>query len=79
MQEFLKDDLTLFAVPLYVAALLLKMGCARRHGLHWFRRGDPLALLAMGGLAVVVEILPHIAFLYVMVWLHEVSPLRDVV
>ncbi|NQX87637.1 MAG: sterol desaturase family protein [Halioglobus sp.] len=55
------------------------MRLARQRGLRWFNRGDSLASLAMGGLAVVVELLPRIAFLYIMVGLHDVSPLRDVV
>jgi len=79
MQDFLQDDLTLLAVPLYLGALLLEMGYARRRGLAWYRRGDTLVSLAMGGLAIVVEILPRLAAVAVMVWLHDVSPLRDVV
>jgi len=79
VQEFLKDDLTVFAVPLYILALLLEMRFARRRGHEWYRRGDTIASLAMGGLSLLVEVLPRIAALALMVWLHEVSPLRDVV
>lgn len=79
MQEFLQDDLTLFAVPLYLGALLLEMAYARRHGLSWYRRGDTAASLGMGLLAIAVEILPRLAAIAAIVWLHDVSPLRDVV
>jgi len=79
MEQFLQDDLTTFAVPLYIGALLLEMRYARRHGLHWFRRGDTLASLGMGVLSLLVEIAPRLLALSAFVWLHDVSPLRDVV
>jgi sterol desaturase/sphingolipid hydroxylase (fatty acid hydroxylase superfamily) len=79
VQEFLQDDLSLFAVPLFIAALLLERAYSRRHGLHWYRRGDTAASLAMGVLALLVEILPRLLALAAMVYLHDISPLRDVV
>lgn len=79
MQELLQDDLTLFAVPLYFGALLLEMAYARRNGLDWYRRGDTLASLGMGLFAIAAEILPRLAALAAIVWLHDLSPLRDVV
>ncbi|MEM9253879.1 MAG: sterol desaturase family protein [Pseudomonadota bacterium] len=79
MQDFLKDDLTAFALPLYAAALLLEFFYARRQDLGWYRPGDTLASLSMGGLSLLVEILPRLLALYAMVWLHDISPLRDVV
>ena len=79
MREFLESDLTLFAVPLYLVAIALEYRWARKRGLQVYRGADTRASLAMGILAVLVEILPRLAALAVMVSLHDISPLRDVV
>ena len=79
MQEFLTDDLTIFAVPLYLLAVVLEARWARKHGLAWYRGADTRASLAMGILATLVEIVPRLLALAVMVWLHDISPLRDVI
>jgi len=79
VREFLEGDLTLFAVPLYLAALVLEYRWSRRRGLSLYRGADTRASLVMGGLAVLVEIAPRLLALAVMVKLHDVSPLRDVV
>lgn len=79
MQNFLEADLTLFAVPLYVFAVLLEMGWARQRGLDLYRAADTRASLAMGLLALLVELLPRLLAILVMIELHDISPLRDVV
>lgn len=79
MEEFLEGDLSVFAVPLYLAAILLEYLWARSRGLSLYRGADTRASLAMGVLALLVEILPRLAALAVMIKLHELSPLRDVV
>ena len=79
MEQFLEGDLSAFAVPLYLAAVLIEAVWVKRRGLDWYRGADTFASLSMGVLAILVEILPRLAALYVMVWLHSISPLRDVV
>lgn len=79
MQEFLQDDLTLFAVPVFILAIVLEAWWARRKGLALYRNADLGASVSMGILATLVEILPRLLALVVMVELHAISPLRDVV
>ncbi len=79
MQKFFEADLTLFAVPLYVLAVLLEMRWSRQQGLGLYRSADTKASLAMGLLALLVELLPRMLAIVVMVKLYEISPLRDVV
>lgn len=79
MQEFLQDDLTIFAVPLFVLAIVLEARWGRRNRLDLYRKADLRASVSMGILAVLVEILPRLLALAVMVELHAISPLRDVV
>jgi sterol desaturase/sphingolipid hydroxylase (fatty acid hydroxylase superfamily) len=79
VQEFIQDDMTLFAVPLYIAAIVFELRLSRRHAQGLYRGADLRASLSMGLLAVVVEFLPRLAALGAMVALHDISPLRDVV
>ncbi len=79
MQEFLTDDLSLFSLPFYLAAILLEAGWSRRHGLALYRTADLRASVSMGVLALLVEIMPRLLALAIMVQLHEISPLRDVI
>jgi sterol desaturase/sphingolipid hydroxylase (fatty acid hydroxylase superfamily) len=79
VQQFLEGDLSLLAVPLYLAAVGLEYGWSRRRGLSLYRAADTRASLAMGVLSLLVEIVPRLLALTVMVKLHAISPLRDVV
>lgn len=79
MQDFLKDDLSLFALPLFFTAIALEALWSRRSGLSWYRGPDTLTSLGMGLFALVVEIAPRLLAIVLMVKLHEISPLKDVV
>jgi sterol desaturase/sphingolipid hydroxylase (fatty acid hydroxylase superfamily) len=79
VQEFIQDDLTLFAVPLYIAAIMLELRWSRLHDRGLYRGADLRASLSMGLLAILVEILPRLAALAALFVLHDISPLRDVV
>jgi sterol desaturase/sphingolipid hydroxylase (fatty acid hydroxylase superfamily) len=79
VQDFLKDDLSLVAAPIFIAAILLEARWSRRRGLALYRSADTRASLSMGVLSILVEIVPRLLALAVMVELHDISPLRDVV
>lgn len=79
MQEILQDDLSLFALPLYLAAVALEAWHSRRHRLARYRLSDSIASLSMLALAGLVELLPRLLALGAFVYLHEISPLRDLV
>jgi len=79
VQEFLEDDLSLFALPLYLAAIGLEAWWSRKRGQALYRGADTRTSLAMGVLALLMEVLPRLVALALMVKLHEISPLRDVV
>jgi len=79
IQDILKDDLSLFAIPLYLAAIALEAVWSRRHTLGWYRGRDTFVSLCMLVAAGLVELLPRLAALLLMVKLHDISPLRDVV
>ncbi|MFN2289381.1 MAG: sterol desaturase family protein [Chromatocurvus sp.] len=77
--DILRDDLSAFALPLYLAAVVLEAWYARRHSLGYYRLGDTLASLSMLLASALVEILPRLLAIWLIIQLHEVSPLRDVV
>lgn len=79
MRDFIQDDLSLFAVPLFIVAILLELRWSRRHSQSLYRGADLRTSLSMGALALLVEIVPRLAALAIMVELHAISPLRDVV
>ena len=79
MQEFIQNDLTFVALPLFFAAIALEAWWSAREGLGWYRGADTLASLSMMVFAGIVEIAPRLLAIVIMVKLHEVSPLRDVV
>jgi sterol desaturase/sphingolipid hydroxylase (fatty acid hydroxylase superfamily) len=79
VEEILQDDVSLFAVPLYLAAVLLEAWHARRHHLNRYRLGDTLASLSMLLASAIVELLPRIVALIIFFQLYELSPLKDVI
>jgi sterol desaturase/sphingolipid hydroxylase (fatty acid hydroxylase superfamily) len=79
VKEFLQDDLSALALPLYLIAIVLEAAWSRRRGLGYYQWRDSLASLSMLVAAGVVEVLPRLLALWLMIQLHEMSPLRDVV
>ena len=79
IQDILKDDLSLFAIPLYLLAVALEALWSRRHALAWYRGRDTFVSLCMLVLSGLVELLPRLVAVLLMIQLHEISPLRDVV
>ena len=79
IEQTLADDLILFALPLFAVAIAMEAGYAHRHRLPWYRAADTAASLSMLVATAIVDIVPKIAAVVAMFFLHEISPLRDVV
>jgi sterol desaturase/sphingolipid hydroxylase (fatty acid hydroxylase superfamily) len=77
--DFFKDDLSLYALPIYLIAIALEVLWSYRKGLGLYRRQDTLASLCMMVAAAVVEAAPRLLALAIMIQLHDIGPLRDVV
>ena len=77
--DILQDDLSAFALPLYLTAILLEAWYSRSYALGYYRLRDTLVSLSMLLASALVEILPRLLALWLIVQLHEISPLRDVV
>lgn len=77
--DILQDDLSALALPLYLAAILLEAWHSRRHALDYYRFRDTLTSLSMLLASALVEFLPRLLALWLIIQLHDISPLRDVV
>ncbi len=47
MEQILKDDLSLFAIPLYLAMVAIEALWSHRHSRGWYRGRDTLVSLLM--------------------------------
>jgi sterol desaturase/sphingolipid hydroxylase (fatty acid hydroxylase superfamily) len=79
MQQILQDNLALFAVPVFIVALLFEAFWSWKNHLHWYERNDALASMSMLIMSALVELLPRLLAVALMFKLHDISPLRDVI
>ncbi|NND83162.1 MAG: sterol desaturase family protein [Gammaproteobacteria bacterium] len=79
LNEFARDDLIYWFVPIFILAFVLEYQYARRHQLQLHLKSDTQASFWMMGFVVIVDLLPKL-LLFAVAWhLHEISPLRDVI
>jgi sterol desaturase/sphingolipid hydroxylase (fatty acid hydroxylase superfamily) len=79
MQEVLRDDPSLYAIPFFLIAIALEALWSRRHDYGWYRGRDTFVSLCMLVASALVELLPRLLAVTLMFKIHEISPLRDVV
>lgn len=75
----LADRLTLIALPLFAIAIALEALHSRRAGLGRYDLPDTLASFAMLIASAIVDVIPKLLAIAAMFYLHEISPLRDVI
>lgn len=74
-----QDRLLPVAAVIFAGFLVLEAWLGRRRGLTLYEGGDTRASIALGLMAVVIELPLKALALVAYTWLHELSPLRDVV
>jgi len=79
MEQVLKDDLSLLAIPIFLLALAVEAWWSHRRQLGWYEVQDSVSSLSMMVLAGVVEFAPRLLAVWLMFKLHDISPLRDVI
>ena len=77
--SLMSDDLSLVALPLFAVAIGLEAWRSHRHRQGRYDWRDTLASLSMLVASAVVDLVPKLLALVAMIYLHELSPLRDVV
>lgn len=78
-QEFAKDDLIYFFVPLFLIAFVIEFYYARAKQLELHIKSDTKASFWMMLFVVIVDIAPKFLFFVLIFLLHELSPLKDVI
>lgn len=79
IEQLNQDPLSLIALPIYVIAIALEALWSWRHREGWYLARDTGVSMLMLLTSVLVEIVPRALALALIVYLHDISPLRDVV
>ncbi|QFU76853.1 sterol desaturase family protein [Halioglobus maricola] len=79
LEQYKQDDLIYWFLPIFLLAFLLELIYARRNKLDLHDKSDTIASFWMMIYVVVADLLPKFAAFYVFFYLHEMSPLKDVV
>lgn len=79
LQQLNQDPLSVIALPIFVSAIVLEALWSWRQRKGWYLGRDTGVSMLMLLASVLVEIVPRAAALVLIVYLHDVSPLRDVV
>ncbi len=75
----LQDNLTILALPVFFIAVILEVIVDRKKHLDLYYGKDTLASMWMLILSAVVEFIPKILAFVAFYYLHEISPLKDIV
>lgn len=79
IEEVSKDNLTIFALPLFIAIVVTEMYYDKYRGLKLYRTADTLASFGMLLITAVVEFVPKVLAFAAFYYLHELSPLKDII
>jgi len=77
--DFAKDDLIYYFVPLFLLAMILEMVYSRHKNLHLYDKADTKASLWMMLLVSVVDLAPKFLFFIIFYQLHNISPFADII
>lgn len=75
----MSDHLLLFAVPVFLISIVMELVIDKRQHKGLYMGKDTMVSFSMGILSLIVEFIPKILAFIAFYYLHEISPLRDVV
>ena len=79
LDELGKDQLGTFALPIFILAIIAEYFFAKKENLDLYYGKDTKASFWMLFFTIIVEILPKLAAFVAFWYLHELSPLRDMI
>jgi sterol desaturase/sphingolipid hydroxylase (fatty acid hydroxylase superfamily) len=79
IQELSKDTLLIIALPIFIIAVLAELYYEKYKELNLYKGKDLMASVGMMFITLFVEFLPKIIAFITFYYLHEWSPLRDVI
>lgn len=78
-EQMSQDKLLVIVFPLFILVVLLEMWYDKREQLNLYHGKDTWASISMAVASAVIEIIPKLFFFILIYYLHEISPLKDVV
>ena len=79
IDELSKDELTIYALPIFFIALGIEVYLGRQAHSNLYKRRDTLVSLSMLVAAALVEFFPKLFAFVAFIYLHEFSPLQDII
>ena len=79
LTELSKDKLGIVVLPIFILAILIEVYLARHEQKQLYKGKDTLVSLSMLVFAVIVEFFPKLLAFIAFVFLHEISPLAEIV
>jgi sterol desaturase/sphingolipid hydroxylase (fatty acid hydroxylase superfamily) len=79
LEQLSQDKLGSITLPLFFVAILIEALLSRQRHLDLYQLPDFLVSMAMLVISVVIDLLPKLLAFIAFVYLHELSPLKDVV
>lgn len=77
--ELSNDKLLIYATPIFIVFLLLELFIGKNLKLNLYETKDTFVSLSMGVLSLLIELLPKAGAFIIFSWLHEISPLKDII
>ena len=79
LEMMAKDQLQFLAIPVFLVAILIEAWVDKREQLNLYIRKDTWTSLSMLLLTAIVEFMPKLLAFIAFYYIHEFSPLRDIV
>ncbi len=79
LEKLMHDQLLLYATPIFLIVMVGEMIASRKKHAHLYETKDTLVSLTMGIFSLIVEFVPKLFAFIAFAYLHEISPLRDIV
>ena len=79
IQQLSQDKLAIYALPIFFLAVIIEVIIDRKRNLNLYVGKDTLASLWMLILTGIVEFIPKLLAFVAFFYLHEISPLKDVI
>lgn len=79
LEQISQDKLLFIALPIFLLAVVGEFYFAKKEQLDWYTSNDTKASFSMMVITALVEFLPKLGAFIAFYYLHEISPLKDVI
>ena len=79
LEQLQNDKAIPFAIPVFLLAMLVEWYLGKTEHADFYKRKDMFVSISMGILSGIIEFFPKVLAFIAFYYLHEISPLRDIV